>query len=40
MKEQKDIAPMDFAEHFKKSGVSQNRKAYWNGRYCFISKST
>ena len=37
MKEKKDIAPMDFAEHLRKSDVSGNSKVYWNERYCYIS---
>ena len=47
MKGEKHIAPMDFAEHLKKSYVSEDRKVYYgpflqNGlheRYCYISKS-
>ena len=47
MKGEKHIAPMDFAEHLKKSYVSEDRKVYYgpflqNGlheRYCYISES-
>ena len=38
MKEEKDIAPMDFAEYLRKSEVSGHRKVYWNERYCYISQ--
>ena len=38
MKEEKDIAQMDFAEHFRESCVSENSKVYWNERYCYVSK--
>ena len=30
MKEEKDIASMDFVEYLRKSGVSENSKVYWN----------
>lgn len=47
MKGEKHIAPTDFAEHLKKSYVSENRKVYYgpflqNGlheKYCYISES-
>ena len=47
MKGEKHIAPTDFAEHLKKSYVSENRKVYYgpflqNGlheKYCCISES-
>ena len=39
MKEEKDIAPMDFAEYLRKSGVSGNTKIYWHERCCYISQS-
>ena len=38
MKEEKDIARMDFAEYLRKSDLSENRKVYWTERYCYISK--
>ena len=38
MKEEKDIARMNFAEYLRKSGVSENRKVYWTERHCYISK--
>ena len=37
MKEEKDIAPMDFSEYFGKPGVSEDSKVYWNEKYCCIS---
>ena len=37
MKKEKCIAPMDFAEYLKKSGVPENSKTYWNERYCYIT---
>ena len=39
MKEEKDIASMDFAEYLRKSGVLENSKVYWNEKYCYISKN-
>ena len=39
MKEGKDIILIDFAEYFRKLGVSENSKVYWNERYCYISQS-
>ena len=39
MKEEKDIATIDFAEYLRRSGVSENSKVYRNKRYCYISKS-
>ena len=39
MKEEKDIALIDFPDYLRKSGVSKNSKVYWNERYCYISKS-
>ena len=30
MKEEKDIAPLDFAIYLRKSSVSENNKVYWN----------
>ena len=36
MKEEKGIVPMDFAEYFRKSGVSENSKVSWNEKCCFI----
>ena len=39
MKEEKDIASMDFAEYLRKSGVSENIKVYWNEKYCYIRKT-
>ena len=46
-KGEKHIAPMDFAEYLRKSGISEDRKVYYgqflrNGlheRYCYVSKS-
>ena len=32
MKEEKDIALMDFVECLEKSGVSENSKVYWKER--------
>ena len=39
MKEEKDIAPIDFAESLRKSGASEDSKVYWNETYCYICKS-
>ena len=47
IKGEKHIAPMDFAEYLRKSGVSENSKVYYgrflgkglHERYCYISKS-
>ena len=47
IKSGKHIAPMDFAEYLRKSGVSESSKVYYgrflrNGlheRHCYISKS-
>ena len=39
MKEENDMAPMDFAEYLRKSGASENSEVYLNERYCYISKS-
>ena len=39
MKEEKEIVPMDFAEYFRKSGVSEKSKVSWNEKCCYISKS-
>ena len=39
MKEGKGITPMDFSECFRKLGVSEKSKVYWNERYCYISQS-
>ena len=36
MKEEKDIAPMDFSEYHRKSGVSEDSKVYWIEKYCCI----
>ena len=33
MKEEKDIAAIDFVEYLRKSGVSVNSKVYWNEKY-------
>ena len=30
MKEEKDIAPLWFAEYLRKADVSENSKVYWN----------
>ena len=40
MKKGKDITPIDFAEYFRKLGVSENNKVYWNEMYCYISQSS
>ena len=47
IKGEKYITPMDFAEHLRKSDVSENSKVYYDrflrnglhGRYCYISKT-
>ena len=47
IKSEKCITPMDFAEHLRKSDVSENSKVYYGGflrnglhkRYRYISKS-
>ena len=36
MKKEKNIAPMEFAEYFRKPGISENSKVYWNERHCYI----
>ena len=39
MKEEKDIAQIDFAEHLRELSLSENSKVYWNERYYYVSKS-
>ena len=39
MKEEKDIARIDFAEHLRELSLSENSKVYWNERYYYVSKS-
>ena len=40
MKEEKDIAALDFAIYLRKSSVSENNKVYWNEGYCYISSKS
>ena len=39
MRKKKEIAPINFSEYFRKSGVSENNKVYWNEMYCYNSNS-
>ena len=39
IREKNGVAPMDFQEYYRKSGVTENSNIYWNERYCYVSKS-
>ena len=39
IKEEKDIASMDFAEYLSNAGLSENSKVCGNESYCYIGES-